>query len=272
MRLAVGQALSTTNINANVASAVTLVNGAAASGARLVLLSELFLNGYDLDKFLTAPEPLAVDDLRLDDIRNACSANGVSALIGAATVADGEPGEMGVLDNSLLWFGTDGTTKIVYRKSHIWEGERVSFVRGDGGVIVGFDGVTLGLGICYDAGFPEFTRAYAKAGVDVILFSSAFALGDERSRYHIYHAARALESGAFVAVSNALGKLGESEFFGESAIYDPTGIRLVNAESKSRIVVADIDPIAVRDTRSSLTYLNDLLPDYTPRKIDEELI
>jgi len=47
---------------------------------------------------------------------------------------------------------------------------------------------------------------------------------------------------------------------------------LVNAESKSRIVVADIDPIAVRDTRSSLTYLNDLLPDYTPRKIDEELI
>lgn len=262
MRLAVGQAPASSAIDKNVTAAVHLIGEASTAGARLLLLSELFLTGYDLDRLSSDPEGIDPSDPRLDPLRSACEAGNVSALIGAAT-----PGPDGVLDNSLLWFGSDGSAVIIYRKVHLWEGERAIFTPGARGVLVPFEGLTIGLGICYDAAFPEFSRAYAAAGVDLILYASAFAYGTERSRYHIYHPARALESGSFLAVSNAFGPLGAGEFFGESAIYDPYGIRLADAGSTPGIVTADIVASTTTRARESLTYLTDRLTDYTPSEI-----
>lgn len=271
MRLAVGQAQSSHDLDINVAAVVDLVEQTASAGGRLLLLSELFLNGYDLDEINKHPQAIAVTDPRLGPIRRSCRAEGVSAIVGAATAVALPESDEPYLHNSALWFGSDGSVRNVYDKIHLWAGERASFAPGERGVLLKFGGLTIGIGICYDAGFPEFCRAYAQAGADLILFASAFAMGNERTRYHIYNPARALESGAFVAVSNALGQLGGSVFFGESVIYDPYGVPVADAGDRPGVALIDVDRDVVNEAKASLQYLQDLKTDYDPIETEEEL-
>lgn len=266
MRLGVGQAPASDDLESNVASAVRLVHRAADDRVRLLVLSELFLHGYDLVGSAVRGPAITVGDPRLVPLASVCRDRGVSVFVGAATT-DGQ----GPPHNSLLGFDADGSMRVLYRKVHLWNGERPHFAPGDRGVTVRLDGVVIGIGICYDAGFPEFSRAYAKAGVDAIVFGSAFAFGAERHRFHIYHPARALESGAVVAVSNAVGSLGSTRFHGESAIYASDGSRVVEVTDDEGVVAVDITPGSGAAARASLPYLDDLLPDYRPTLIAEEM-
>ncbi|MEY9778330.1 carbon-nitrogen hydrolase family protein [Arthrobacter sp. MW3 TE3886] len=273
MRVAVAQAPLTFDVDSNIRSAVELIGSAATGGARLLVLSELFLQGYRADAEYVRQTALTTDDARLEPIRRACAEFGVSAVVGASTKSpDADtaryPSGHG---NSLLWFGADASVSCIYSKTHLWEGEKAAFSPGAGGIIVPFEGLLIGLGICYDAAFPEFVRSYAQLGAELLVFSSAFARGAERSRYLVYHPARALESGAYLAVSNTLGTDGEIQYFGESGVYDPHGQVVSGGGAASGITIADIDPGHVVQARAALPYLSDLQHDYTPLLTRQEM-
>lgn len=256
MRLAIGQPPTRNLLEDNVAAACSLVREAQAQDAQLLLLSELFLSGYRPSAIAADPLRLAVtlDDPRLSPLVEAVRACGVPVVLGAA-LRDAGTGE---LRNAMLWLRADGTVQHVYSKIHLWTAERPIFTPGDRQAIVDFGGLRLGIGICYDAGFPEFVRSYARAKVDAVLFGSAFAVGDEEHRYGIYHPSRALENGIYVAVANCIGTVDSREYFGHSQIFDRQGRRLLDVEPSVHLGVADL--AADESDTGLVDYLTDLRP------------
>jgi predicted amidohydrolase len=256
MRLAVGQPDTRNLLEDNVSAACLLAREARAQDAQLLLLSELFLSGYRPRAIAADPRRLAVtlDDQRLSPLVEVVQACGVPVALGAA-LRDSGTGE---LRNAMLWFKTDGTVQHVYSKIHLWTSERPVFTPGDRQAIVEFGGLRMGIGICYDAGFPEFVRSYARAKADAVLFGSAFAVGDEEHRYRIYHPSRALENGIYVAVANCIGLVDSREYFGHSQIFDRQGRRLLDVEPTVQIGVADLAD--VESDTGLADYLTDLRP------------
>lgn len=262
MRLAVGQPPARDRVEDNVATACVLVHEAQAHDAQLLLLSELFLSGYRPGAVAGDPHRFAVtlDDPRLAPLVEAVQATGVPVALGAALQDAGTGG----LHNAMLWFSADGTVQHVYSKIHLWTAELPVFTPGDRQAIVDLGGMRLGIGICYDAGFPEFVRVYGRAKVDAVLFGSAFAVGDEQHRYGIYHASRALENGVYVAVANCIGVVDSREYFGHSQVFDRQGRRLLEVESSVQLGVADL---TTEKDPGLVDYLTDLRP--TPFEPDQ---
>lgn len=262
MRLAVGQAPPRDSVEGNVMAAVDLARQAANAGSHTLLLSELFLSGYAPDMVADDPRRWAIhnEDDRLDLLRSTCVESGINVFVGA-----GHQDDQGQLTNAVLLLDQYGDVDRVYAKVHLWQTERQGFTAGKELRVLRIGEIRIGIGVCYDAGFPEFCRAYATHPVDLILFASAFARGEEERRYDVYHQARALESGVFVAVANAVGKFAGADFFGRSQIFGPRGERLIELNGEPGIGIYDIEPHAAASQR--LPYLIDL---HTPLTVVEK--
>jgi predicted amidohydrolase len=169
LRVAAAQAESVSaDVSANVTTAVELSLSAAERGARVVVLPELFLTGYDPHAW--SPETcVTVDDSRLEPLRTFARERSVVVLAGAA-VRRAE----GVHTLSLLVFDTHGEVTAPYDKQHLFDNERGFFVAGDHGASVLVDGWELGLGVCYDGCFPEHAAAAAADGALVYVCPSAY--------------------------------------------------------------------------------------------------
>lgn len=252
-RIAVGQAPFSADVDTNVATARDLRAAASAEGADLLVLSELFLSGYRVAG-IDGDRTLTLDDPRLAPLVD--DGSPTELLVGAAV---DRPGGR---RNAVLRFRAGDAPEVAYAKLHLWESERGPFTAGHDLSVIEVAGLRVGLGVCYDAGFPEFSRAYAHAGVDLIVFSSAFLVGEEADRYDIYHLARALESGCFVVVSDAAGSDGDDRFYGHSRIVDPRGRVRADLGETGALAWVDVSPADVRATRSALPYLDHLLPAY----------
>lgn len=254
-----GEAVSG-DVAANVATAARLVGQAAEQGARLVLLPEGFLTGYDFDAF-AGPMPAAaslddgsLDGGWLDPLREAARAATAYTLVNTGL----DRGDRCTLTTLLL--RPDGTAMAAYDKQHVHGEESVYFAAGRDGTSVTVDGVELGLSICYDGSFPEHARAAAEDGAHGYLNSGAWFAGSEHRR-DLNYAARALENGMYVVFSGLAGRCGQSEFNGGSAIYDPEGRPLARLGNEEGVAVADIDPEVVAATRATITTAADRLAD-----------
>jgi len=241
LRVAAAQGVSVPgDIPANVATAVSLVLAAAEGGARLVVLPELFLTGYDVTAW-TPEGCLVPDDPALDPLRAAAREHAVTVVVGAA-VARGVVDGAGRHTLSVIVFGADGSVAAPYDKQHLFSDERAFFDAGDHGASILLDGWELGLGICYDGCFPEHAAAAAASGATVYLCPAAYVVGSEHRR-DLYYAARALDNGIYVVFAGLAGRCGSGEFSGGSAVYDPQG-RPVDrvGDGAPALAFADLDP------------------------------
>jgi predicted amidohydrolase len=246
LRVAVGQAESVAgDVPANVATAIGLVEAASQARASIVVLPELFLSGYDPAtlRARAGDTDITVDDPRLAPLRRTVQDTGTATLVGAAT----RTGE-GSRHLSALSFARDGSVEIAYSKQHLWDQERSIFAAGTAGAALALDGWQLGLGICYDGCFPEHARAATDAGALAYLCPAAYVVGSEHRR-DLYSAARALDNGIYVAFAGLVGRCGELEFSGGSAIYDPQGRQVAAVEGRTGVAVADLDPAEIAEAR-----------------------
>jgi len=242
LRVAAAQAGSVSgDVPANVATAVALVGSAAKGGARVVVLPELFLTGYDPDLWGRSAESMVtVDDDRLQPLRDVARERSVVVVAGAAVRRAVDTPAKDTL--SLLVFDADGNVSAPYDKQHLFDAERACFAAGDHGASIVVDGWELGLGICYDGCFPEHAAAAAADGAMAYLCPSAYYVGSEQRR-DLYYAARALDNGIYVVLSGLAGRCGDYDFNGGSAIYDPEGRPGDRVLDETRaIAFADLDP------------------------------
>jgi predicted amidohydrolase len=253
VRVAAVQAESSAgDVQANVAAAAEWTRAAAADGARVVVLPELFLAGYD-PTTLAARRDVDVDpaDPRLAPLSDAAATAGVAVLVGASVRwPDGQR------TLSIVSVGPDGAVEVAYSKQHLWEAEQQIFDPGDTGSTVLLDDWPIGLGVCYDGCFPEHARAAADAGALAYVCPSAYVVGSEHRR-DLYYAARALDNGVYTVMSGLVGRCGSLEFSGGTAVYDPQGRPISRVESGVGIAVADLDRAAIDEARRINPYDRD---------------
>lgn len=251
------------DVPANVAAAGRWATRAGEAGARVAVLPELFLPGYDPTTLRERPDECDVtaDDPRLDPLRAAAREAAVAVLVGASL---GQPD--GARTLSLLLVSPDGATRVAYTKQHLWDEERTIFTPGDEGATLRIAGWDLGLGICYDGCFPEHARAATADGALAYLCPSAYVAGSEHRR-DLYYAARAIDNGVYVVFAGLSGRCGSLDFSGGTAIYDPQGRAVDRVTEQRGMIVADLDPDAVEEARRINPYDRDRVADLGGRAV-----
>ena len=244
IRVAAAQAESVPgDVAANVATAVPLVSAAADAGARVVVLPELFLTGYD-EAAWTHDASLALDPLTgaghraevIAPLAAVARARSVVVVVGAAVRRALDESTL-----SVLVVDAQGEVSAPYDKQHLCGPERDFFTAGDHGATIVVDGWDLALGVCYDGCFPEHALSATAGGASAYLVPAAYYAGSEHRR-DLYYAARALDNGIYVVFAGLTGRCGAGSFSGGSAVYDPEGrpVARVGAESRA-LVWHDLD-------------------------------
>ncbi|WP_405010795.1 carbon-nitrogen hydrolase family protein [Kitasatospora sp. NBC_01539] len=251
LRVAVAQApLVPLDVAANTATAAALVRRAAAEGARLLLLSELFLTGYEPAAIAADPDTLtlAPGDPRLAPLAAACAETGTAVVVGAPVRAAGT----GALHIAALVLDGAGRLAAVYRKEFTTPNERAAgFSRGAGGSTVELDGWRLGLGVCWDSGFPEHARAAALDGAHAYLVGALFGTGPGAHQRRTVFPARALDNTLYVLLANHVGPAGPYTGCGGSAVWGPDGHLLAEAaEDAPGLLTVALDPAVLAGARA----------------------
>jgi deaminated glutathione amidase len=265
LKAAAVQLNSTADQTANIALADRLVRGAAAEGARLIVLPEKWTAMGSEQDLLASAQPL--DGPAVQWARQAAAELGVDLVAGS--ILERVPGQE-KLANTSVHVGPDGEIKAVYRKVHMFDVEvaghvyRESALEQPGTEIVlssTADGVELGLSICYDLRFPELYRILAVMGARIIAIPAAFTLATTRDHWETLVRARAIEDQAFVIAANQIGPHAAGQHSGgRSMIVDPWGVVLAQAADGDGYILAELDLERQREIRASLPSLANRQP------------
>ncbi|PPJ47733.1 N-carbamoylputrescine amidase [Rhizobium sp. KAs_5_22] len=277
--VAATQMACTWDIPGNIARAENLIRKAAAKGAQIVLIQELFEAPYfcqdQIGEFFDMAKPFEDNPLIGHFSRLAAELNVVLPVSFFEKAGQ-------TYFNSVAIVDADGTVLGLYRKSHIPDGpgytEKYYFSPGDTGFRVWqTKHAVIGVGICWDQWFPEAARAMALQGAELLFYPTA--IGSEPQDPTIDSAAhwqRVMQGHAAanimpVIASNRIGmeqgrKGTELTFYGSSFIADQTGNKVAEADRASEAVLTatfDLDGIARQ--RSNWGLFRDRRPElYTP--------
>jgi N-carbamoylputrescine amidase len=246
---------------ANVAKGLQRIAEAAAAGAQVVCLPELFAGLYfcqsedhrQFDQAEPVPGPTS------DALAEAARRNGVAVVTSLF-----ERRAPGLYHNTAVVLDADGRLAGLYRKMHIPDDplyyEKFYFTPGD----LGFRSFPtrfgrLGTCVCWDQWFPEAARLTALGGAQVIFYPTAIGwLPEEKeacgpsqhAAWETMMRSHAIANGVFVAAVNRTGTEGGLEFWGASFVADPNGNVLARAghdREETLLVECNLDQIdAVR--------------------------
>jgi 5-aminopentanamidase len=153
---------------------------------------------------------------------------------------EGVPGSpAGVFDSANL-VGPEGVVA-TYRKRNLvgTTPEHFIFTAGTELQIVEAGGSRVSLAVCWDMGFPEMAREAALGGADLILVPAAWR-EPWGFQYDLSCAARALDSGVYVASANQTGTYPEASFATQGHVYGPDGTRV--SLSSGAASIGTVDP------------------------------
>ncbi len=258
----------------NVTKALQYVNQAAAAGANIVCLQELFPGMYpcqseDHDRFAWA-EPIPGPTWQL--MSDAAHDNQV-----VVTGSLFERRAHGLYHNTAVVFDVDGKQTGFYRKMHIPDDplyyEKFYFTPGDTGFTVAKTKfATLGVGVCWDQWYPETARLFALRGAEILLYPTAIGWSQvdkptvgpsQHSAWETMMRSHAIANGCFVGAANRVGIESELEFWGASFAYDPYGNLLHRANQvDEELVLVDCDLGLIDAARTHWPFFRD-------RRIDE---
>lgn len=207
---------------------------AAAAGARLVLLPELFLPGYnrpDLHAALAQP----LEGGWIARLRAMAAAHGVGLVLGWAER------EGAALFNAAVAIAPDGAIAAQYRKIQLFGAmERAVFTPGaTPAPVFALEGRRFGLLICYDIEFAAHAADLARRGAEVILVPTANPAGFEHVQ-DVLVPARAHEGAQVIAYANYSGAEAGLQFGGRSLIVGPDARPLAAAGARPAILIVDL--------------------------------
>ncbi len=255
--VALVQATAGTSKARNVGKTIERIDQAAAAGAQIVGLQELFAGRYPcqsedharFDEAEPIPGPTS------EALADAAQRNGV-VIVGSLF----ERRAPGLYHNTAVVFDADGSLAGMYRKMHIPDDplyyEKFYFTPGD----LGFRAFDtrfgrIGACVCWDQWYPEAARLTAMAGAQILFYPTAIGwLPDEKQVYGAsQHSAwetmmrsHAIANGVFVAAANRTGVEGQLEFWGASIVADPNGnvvARASHDKEETLVVECDLDRI-----------------------------
>jgi N-carbamoylputrescine amidase len=270
----------TDDLDANVATAERLVRAAAADGAQIILVPELFEGPYfcidQLPQHFARARPYAGHPTLT---RFAALAAELEVVLPVSLYESAGQATY----NSVAIIDADGSVLGTYRKTHIPDGpgynEKYYFNPGDTGFRVWSTRYAeIGVGICWDQWFPESARCMALLGAEVLLYPTA--IGSEPpdpswdssghwQRVMQGHAGANLmplvaanRFGREAGVATEYGGSREITFYGSSFIADNTGAKVAEAgRDGEAVLTASFDLDALRTVRHSWGLFRDRRPD-----------
>jgi predicted amidohydrolase len=243
MRIAgVQMDVALTNVDQNLARMIERLRETTAAGARLSVFPECALTGYCFSSLDEArPYAQTVPGPATEQMRAACAELGCYAIFGILEL-DGAK-----VYNAAVLVGPTGVIGS-YRKVHLpYLGIDMFTSHGDRPFAVHNAGeLRVGMNICYDAAFPEASRALAILGADLIALPTNWPPGAECTAANVINA-RAMENAVYFVAVNRVGTERGFEFIGRSKIVDPGGQTLAESQSLGEeILYAEIDPAKAR--------------------------
>src|SRR5580704_10453248 len=257
----------------NLENGIALIREAAARGAHIICLPELFKTVYfcqeENHKYFQYAEPIPGPTTeRLSALARELEIVVVASLF--------ECRAAGLYHNTAAVIDADGTLLGKYRKMHIPDDplyyEKFYFTPGDLGFL-NFDTRfgRIGVLVCWDQWYPEAARLSALGGANILFYPTA--IGWHPSEKHEFGAAQldawrtiqrshAIANGVFVAAVNRVGFEGPPdsglEFWGHSFVSDPFGRVLAEGSAdKEEILIVECDPAIIEDTRRNWPFLRD---------------
>jgi (R)-amidase len=159
--------------------------------------------------------------------------------------------------NTTVLIDAAGEVALRYRKTHLWSSDDGVFTPGDRFEVCNWNGLNVGLLICYDIEFPETARALARLGAQLLIVTNG-----NMDPYGPVHqraiAARAMENQVFALMTNRCGR-GDlrMSFPGQSALVDPSGEFLVVAGAAEIQLAVQLDPARIESSRRRYQYLHE---------------
>jgi N-carbamoylputrescine amidase len=267
--------------NENLEKAKWRIREAAAAGAQIICLQELFRSQYfcrdeSAELFALAesiPGPTTETLGRL------------AKELGVAVIASlFERRAAGLYHNTAAVIGVDGEITGLYRKMHIPDDplyfEKFYFTPGDLG-FVNFNTsfARVGVLVCWDQWYPEAARLSSLSGANILFYPTAigwhpaekeeFGPG-QLDAWQTIQRSHAIANGIYVAAVNRVGFEGPPdrglEFWGSSFVADPFGKVIAQASSTTEeILIVECDPRKAEEVRRNWPFLRDRRVDaYAP--------
>jgi N-carbamoylputrescine amidase len=274
--------------DANLAKAIEKIREAAAKGAQIICLQELFTSLYfcdeeNYDNFLLAEAIPGPSTEALQPLAEELQVVIIASLF--------EKRAQGLYHNTTAVIDADGTYLGKYRKMHIPDDpayyEKFYFTPGDLGYKVWKTRfATFGVLICWDQWYPEAARITSLMGAEILFYPTAIGWAtsqDEDTNAEQYNAwqtmqrSHAIANGVHVVGVNRVGfeQEGRMKFWGGSFVSNPFGTLLCKAShEEEETMVVEIDTQKTDQYRTHWPFFRDRRIDsYQPitrRYIDED--
>jgi N-carbamoylputrescine amidase len=269
LRIALVQMSCEAEPRRNLDKALARIDEAAARGAKVICLQELFRSRYFCQS----------EEARNFDLAEPIPGPTTEALSAAAAAREVvivgsifERRTEGIYHNTAVVLDADGRLAGRYRKMHIPDDplyyEKFYFTPGD----LDFTAhrtahATVGALVCWDQWFPEAARLVALAGAQIVFYPTAigWARGEveavrrrQLQAWETVQRGHAIANGMFVAVVNRVGAEDNLEFWGNSFVVDPFGEVIVRAGADAEeILIADCNLALIEETRRNWPFLRD---------------
>ena len=260
---------------ANLERALALVDQAAAQGARLICLPELFCSQYFCQR----------EAAELFDLAESIPGPSTEALARIAwsrrvsiIVPIFERRAPGLYHNSAVLLDAEGQVAGLYRKMHIPDDpsyyEKYYFTPGDLGFRA-FDTPMgrIGVLICWDQWYPEGARLTALRGAEILFYPTAIGWHphekqvygpSQHDAWRTIQRSHAIANGVYVAAVNRIGHeqpvpgTAGIEFWGSSFVADPFGqVVAEGSTDREEVLIVEVDPARSEEVRRNWPFLRD---------------
>ena len=265
MKISLIQQTASEDKPANLEKALDSVDRTADQAANIVCFSELaFTRFYPQEKAtsdivsLAETIPGPTTELFAEKARR----HGIVIILNLLEESDGQTFDSSPVlnvDGSIL-----GITRMVHITDYACFHEKGYYTPGDQGAPV-YDTQfgRLGVAICYDRHYPEYMRALALKGAEIVFIPQAGAVGEwPDGLYEAEMRVASFQNGYFTALCNRVGREQKLNFAGESFVTDPSGNIIARAASQEEeILTCEIDLAKVHSSHATQLFLRDRRPE-----------
>ncbi|EOD01563.1 carbon-nitrogen hydrolase family protein [Caldisalinibacter kiritimatiensis] len=276
LRVGLCQMLVTEDKDVNIKKADEMIKKAVSSGAKLVVLPEMFNCPYDNSYFPKFAENCP-EGKTIQFMSRAAKENNIYLIGGSIPEKD----EKDNIYNTSFAFDTNGNIIGKHRKMHLFDIDvegGIRFMESDilskGEDITVFDTEygKVGLSICYDIRFPELMRLMVLKGARIIVIPAAFNMTTGPAHWESLFKVRALDNQVYM-LGTAPARNKESSYtsYGNSIITDPWGRVVSKLDEKENILIQDLDLNMIDKIRRELPLLQHRRTDlYTLDLLNED--
>ncbi len=268
MRIALVQQHATEDQDGNLSRGLAAAREAATNGAQVITFAELAFSRF----YPQAPATLdslahaeSVPGPTTDAFCSLAAELGVVIVLNVFEQDENNPGQ--TFDSSPV-IDADGTILGITRMIHITEyeyfHEQGYYTPGDTGApIYETRFGRLGVAICYDRHYPEYMRALAVKGADLVIVPQAGSIGEwPEGLYEAEMRVTAFQNGYWIALCNRVGREDKLTFAGDSFVCSPEGRVVARAgQGTDEILYCDVDLDLVARSHGRKLFLRDRRPE-----------